>query len=76
MQKVFSIRKKRLFVIFMQERDYFKQVTINILDMQSSIIKPNSVSVWYCTLSKIYAVYFSYILPTSLTDFHRVCQFI
>lgn len=40
-----SGKKKNPFVIFMQERDYIKQVTITTLDLESSVTKPSSAHV-------------------------------
>lgn len=66
---MFSIRKrKNPFEIFMQEKDCIKQVTIRILDLESSATKPCSACVWYCTLSKIYKAYFLF-LPRALPIF-------
>lgn len=64
----FQSGKKNPFVIFMQERDYIKQVTISILDLESSVTKPSSAHVWYCMLSTIYKVY-SLFLPQALQIF-------
>lgn len=57
----FQSGKKNPLVTFLQERDCIKQVTIGILDLESSVTKPSSTCVWYLTLSKMYKAYFVFL---------------
>lgn len=61
---------KNPFVIFMQKRDCIKQVTISILDLESSVTARFCLCLILHIVQSLEST--SFVLTTSLTDFHWV----